>query len=68
MRLKNIAIAAAAGSLALAPVAVSAQEAAYDSDTGSDVVRAAIIAAIAGIGMVIIAVTADDDEEVPVSV
>lgn len=68
MKFPKIALAAAAGSLALAPIAVSAQDAAYDNDGGSDVVRAAIIAAIAGLGMAVILLTDDDDDENPVSV
>lgn len=68
MTLKNIALAAAAGSLALAPVAVTAQETAYEDDGGSDIMRAAIIAAIAGIGMAVLLLTDDDDDENPVSV
>lgn len=67
MKFPKIALAAAAGSLALAPIAVSAQDAAYDNDGGSDVVRAAIIAAIAGLGMAVILLT-DDDDENPVSI
>lgn len=67
MKFPKIALAAAAGSLALAPVAVTAQET-YDDDTGSDIVRAGIIAAIAGIGMAVLLLTDDDDDEVPVSV
>lgn len=67
MRLKKIALAAAAGSLALAPVAVSAQESAYDDDGGSDIVNAGIIAAIAGIGMLVLLLTDDDDDDIAVS-
>ena len=66
MKFPKIALAAAAGLLALVPVAVTAQET-YD-DTGSDIVRAGIIAAIAGIGMAVLLLADDDDDEIPVSV
>ena len=67
MKFSRLAVAAAAGSLVLAPVAVTAQTNSNEDAGGSDVVRAAIIAAIAAVGMVTLLVTEDDDEERPVS-
>ena len=51
--------------MAIAPVAANAQESS-EMGGGSDIVRGAIVAAIAGIGMVILLAT-DDDEDMPVS-
>ena len=67
MKFSKLALAAAAGSLALAPVAATAQTS-YDDDNGSDLVRAAIVAAIAGIGMAVLILTDDDDDDAPVSI
>lgn len=66
MKFSKLALAAAAaGSMAIAPVAANAQESS-EMGGGSDIVRGAIVAAIAGIGMVILLAT-DDDEDMPVS-
>ena len=62
MKFPKIALAAAAGSLALAPVAAYAQ----DDDDGSDIVRAGIIAAIAGIGIAVLLLT-DEESDIPIS-
>ncbi|MEE4209917.1 MAG: hypothetical protein V2I43_11680 [Parvularcula sp.] len=67
MKFPRTAIGAAAGSLALAPIAVSAQGAPNDGDRGSDLARAAIIVAIAGAGMGVLLLTDDDDDERPIS-
>ena len=64
MKFPKIALAAAAGSLALAPIAVSAQSAEYDDGGGSDLARAGIIAVIAAVGMAVLLLTDDDDSPV----
>ncbi|MXO68544.1 hypothetical protein [Pelagerythrobacter marinus] len=75
MKLRNFFFATAAASLAAAPVAAQAQAAdraaqpvAGESElAGSGISAGLIIAALAAIGMVILIVSEDDDED-PVSV
>ena len=71
MTFKNILISTAAASLAVAPVAAQAAPASRDSAPaaassdlfGGDVSRGAIIAVLAGIGMLVLILSDDDDDE-----
>lgn len=65
MKLRELAMAGAALTMAAAPVAAQAQSS--DDDGRSTWVTAAIVGAIAAIGMIILIVSDDDDDDVAVS-
>ncbi len=77
MKLSNLAIAVAAGSLSVAPAAAQAADVtieranapiAQENELAGGVGPAIIVAAIAAAGMLALILTEDDDDDRPISV